>query len=448
MASTSDPRPVEYAGWDRLRRPVWLFDPTQRRKLYANQAAAELWGAANPDALMARDFSQQSDAVQRRLQRLVNATANGDTVHERWTYYPHGKPVTVEAAISAFEVAPGLQALLFEAVPAEVEPEERRAVEALRHTTTLVTLFDTAGAALFSNPAAFAAYGALDFIGRFQNPEHGKEVLEAVLAAAPHAEFVPVRTLAGERIHHLEARALLDPVTGQSSLLLSERDVTAQVEAEQRAERAAARQRFLSTMSHELRTPLNSVLGFGELLRRTSLDAEQRGHLDRVMEAGDGLLRMINELIALSDVDSDAAPAFSAAAPQPTSEEQAEATRALRVLYADDHEGNRLLVQTVLTAQGHECDVVSDGAEAVHATRGRLYDLILMDIQMPVKDGVSATQEIRASPGPEAAIPILAVTANTLSHQLDVYASVGMNGCIAKPVDFAELIAKVEACVT
>jgi len=447
LAPPSDPPPAEFAGWDRLRRPVWLFDPVQRRKLYANQAAAELWGAESPAALLARDFSEQSEAVQRRLKRLLAATARGETVHERWTYYPHGRPVTVEAAISSYEVAPGQVALLYEAAPADVEAEERRAVEALRHTTNLVTLFDVAGVPLFSNPAAFATYGELDFVGRFADGAAGAQVLASVLAGEVFAEFRPVRTLAGERTHHLEARSLLDPVTGQTSVLLSERDVTAQVEAEQRAEAAVARQHFLAQMSHELRTPLNSILGFGELLRRTQLTLEQQDHLLRVLESGQGLLQMINELIAHSDAGRAEPPSGASLMSAPSERSLShDEVRPLRVLYADDHEGNRLLIQTVLTAQGHHCDVVCDGAEAVQAVRGRSYDLILMDIQMPVQDGVSATREIRASSGSEAAVPILAVTANTLSHQLEAYGAVGMNGCIAKPVDLAELIATVEAC--
>ncbi|HLY80572.1 MAG TPA: response regulator, partial [Caulobacteraceae bacterium] len=114
--------------------------------------------------------------------------------------------------------------------------------------------------------------------------------------------------------------------------------------------------------------------------------------------------------------------------------------RTLMVLYADDNEANRLLVQTVLVSQGHRCDLANDGAAAVAAVQGGEYDVVLMDIQMPVKDGVQATVEIRALPSD---IPILAVTANTLSDDRARYAEVGMNDCIAKPVNISELLAKL-----
>jgi CheY-like chemotaxis protein len=97
----------------------------------------------------------------------------------------------------------------------------------------------------------------------------------------------------------------------------------------------------------------------------------------------------------------------------------------------------------LLESQGHRCDVVNDGAQAVIAAQTGVYDLILMDIQMPVQDGVSATLAIRAGGGPAAAAPIIALTANTLAEQKESYAAAGMNDCIAKPVKVDELFEKV-----
>jgi len=68
---------------------------------------------------------------------------------------------------------------------------------------------------------------------------------------------------------------------------------------------------------------------------------------------------------------------------------------------------------------------------------------VLMDIQMPVLDGVGATLEIRAAEGAGRRLPIVALTANTLSEQREAYAAAGLDDCIAKPVNVAELFAKV-----
>ena len=151
--------PANLEAWDRLRRPIWLFDPISCRGLYANAAAIELWGAASREELLARDFSELSPAVRTRVERLALATANGESVTERWSFYPQGRPVTVQAMISSFALDDGRVVLLFEAEPVDVEAEELRAVEALRHTSILITLFDPKGRPTFTTPAAFAAYG-------------------------------------------------------------------------------------------------------------------------------------------------------------------------------------------------------------------------------------------------------------------------------------------------
>ncbi len=598
--------PFDLTNWDRLHRPIWLFDPVTCRGLYANASALQLWDAETLDELLARDFSKLSAAVRTRVERLATATAGGGTVSERWSFYPKGKPVTVQALISTLDLGDGRTVLQFEASPADVEEGELRAVEALRHTSSLITLFDGEGRAIFTNPAAFAAYGGVSeaFIDRFSDAMHGVTALSMVLGGHVLSELRQVCTVQGERWHYIDARSVQDPATGATSVLLSERDVTAQVEAEgalvaaeARAEIAETKQRFLANMSHELRTPLNSILGFAGLLAGSALDAAQAYQLSRVTEAGATLLGIVNDVVDLAELDSgdvalvsepfslqaladaamgphlstaaakglelsvdaaddtpdllvgdaarlakaishyvanavkftargsvavlfagsampggyalevsvtDTGPGLDAATQgrlfrrfspgddtarksvggsglglavckefaelmggevgvestlgqgarfwlrvplqvgggQADAAEEAEC-RPLNILYADDHENNRTLVRTLLESHGHHCDTVEDGAQAVQAVRRGDYDLILMDIQMPVQDGVSATAEIRTFGGPQSRLPILALTANTLSEQRATYEAVGMNDCIAKPVNVAELFSKV-----
>jgi PAS domain S-box-containing protein len=110
------------------------------------------------------------------------------------------------------------------------------------------------------------------------------------------------------------------------------------------------------------------------------------------------------------------------------------------VLVADDTEANRELLGTFLTAYGLEVSTVTDGVEAVRATRARRYDLILMDLHMPVMDGVQAIREIRASPGYEAGtVPIYGVTASENAALLAQASEAGMTGRLGKPIDFAAL---------
>jgi len=449
--------------WDSLRRAVWLFDPDTCFGVYANRTALALWGATDLDELLSRDFSKLSPAVRARTDRLKAVTAGGEQVEERWTFYPNGEPLTVQALISAVALDDGRDVLLFEATEADVGAEERRAVEALRHSAGPIGLFDAAGAALFANPGAFSAYGeGVRLIDRFEDRQAGQAVLHAALDDRTTAEVHRMVTLKGLRWHHIDCRPVQDPVTGAVSVLLNERDVTDRVEAEaaraaaeQKVAMAEARQRFLSDMSHELRTPLNAVMGFADVLGRAGLPSDQAAHVARITAAGEALHTVVERMIDLSrrddwgeavDMDALMRPKVSAAAPDAAADEEAVEegeSRAMVVLYVDDNESNRVLVSTLLTAQGVVCETVDDGAQGVQAARRGGWDVILMDIQMPVMDGVEATRRIRALGTEVAATPIIALTANTLAEQLEVYFAVGMDDCIAKPLNAAEMFDKL-----
>ncbi|MGV3578281.1 PAS domain-containing protein [Brevundimonas sp.] len=114
-----------------------------------------------------------------------------------------------------------------------------------------------------------------------------------------------------------------------------------------------------------------------------------------------------------------------------------------RILLADDAPANRELVRIILSGWGVELDTVSDGAEAVQAASSADYDLILMDVHMPVLDGMDASRAIRRLEGPRAATPILALTANVQPDQIEACRSAGMDGHVGKPIQIGELIGAI-----
>ncbi len=109
--------------------------------------------------------------------------------------------------------------------------------------------------------------------------------------------------------------------------------------------------------------------------------------------------------------------------------------QSLAILLADDHESNRKLIKRQLEDMGHQCVVVENGELAVTAVQDRHFDLVLMDCQMPVLDGIDATRQIRALAGKFSHLPILAVTANHSPGLRQLCHSVGMNAFLSKPVD-------------
>jgi signal transduction histidine kinase/ActR/RegA family two-component response regulator len=119
----------------------------------------------------------------------------------------------------------------------------------------------------------------------------------------------------------------------------------------------------------------------------------------------------------------------------------------LRILAAEDNPVNQLLIKAMLEQSGHFCDLVSTGIEALHQVQNAPYDLLLMDIQMPEMDGISATRAIRALAGPLASIPILAMTANAMAAQKTQCLAAGMNGLVAKPIDLCQLRAALCAAL-
>jgi signal transduction histidine kinase/CheY-like chemotaxis protein len=123
-------------------------------------------------------------------------------------------------------------------------------------------------------------------------------------------------------------------------------------------------------------------------------------------------------------------------------------SRSLRVLVADDVAANRMVARAMLVAAGHRVDSAADGAEALAAVARETYDVVLMDLQMPVMDGLEATRRIRELDGGRAAVPILAVTASALPEQVEACREAGMDGHLAKPIDRESLLAAVTSLAT
>jgi PAS domain S-box-containing protein len=115
-----------------------------------------------------------------------------------------------------------------------------------------------------------------------------------------------------------------------------------------------------------------------------------------------------------------------------------------RILLVEDIDVNQEIARAMLESAGHQVDVVSDGCEAIAAVQAHGYDVVLMDIQMPVMDGVTATKRIRALGGDTGSLPIVAMTANVLPQQVESFRAAGMNGHVAKPVRRNELLAAIE----
>ena len=115
----------------------------------------------------------------------------------------------------------------------------------------------------------------------------------------------------------------------------------------------------------------------------------------------------------------------------------------LEILVVEDNYVNQLLATRTLQKMGHRTDIACNGAEAIAAVESARFDLILMDVNMPVMSGIEATKAIRGMPGERGQVPIIALTANAMKGDRKRFLAAGMSDYVSKPLDRNKLIATV-----
>lgn len=133
------------------------------------------------------------------------------------------------------------------------------------------------------------------------------------------------------------------------------------------------------------------------------------------------------------------------AAPTVTGKQTPQPSRPLRILLAEDNQINAILATTLMRRDGHKVDVAHNGEEAVAAAATGVYDIIFMDMHMPVCDGVEASRRVRALASDAASVPIVALTANAMPADRQKCIAAGMNDFLSKPFepsDIQEMLAK------
>jgi CheY-like chemotaxis protein len=114
--------------------------------------------------------------------------------------------------------------------------------------------------------------------------------------------------------------------------------------------------------------------------------------------------------------------------------------RPLAVLHVDDDPMNLRVVEEILTAFNHIAVKVTSGREALQLVAERRFDVVLMDIHMPGMTGIEAVERLRAAPGPERGVPVIALTADVFSRRPEEYRALGFNDFVSKPILVADLL--------
>jgi CheY-like chemotaxis protein len=210
-----------------------------------------------------------------------------------------------------------------------------------------------------------------------------------------------------------------------------------------RAEAASrAKSEFLADMSHALRTPLNGVAGLAQALEGTSLEPDQRALVTDIRASAAELEQLVSGLLDYEEIEAASRTAPPAAALGATG-------APLRVLVADDNPTNRKVIELMLAAAGAAPTCVEDGRQAVEAWRVGAFDVVLMDLRMPVMDGIEAIRAIREEEAAHgrASTPVVVLSANTAPQDRAASAAAGATGHIGKPIEADILLAALAAAL-
>jgi signal transduction histidine kinase/CheY-like chemotaxis protein len=123
------------------------------------------------------------------------------------------------------------------------------------------------------------------------------------------------------------------------------------------------------------------------------------------------------------------------------------ASRPLKILVAEDNTVNQYMIRALLNKLEHSVEIAKDGLCAIDLLNAGDFDLILMDIRMPVMDGLEATASIRSTDGPKSNIPIIALTADISAGNINEYTSAGMNDVCGKPIELKLLLKTINRCL-
>lgn len=248
---------AHFSAWNDLKTPIWIFDLQNLQMWWANQTALVFWQANTLEELLNRNWKNISASTRARLNHYLSIFEQGESISEQWTFYPKGKPVSMGCTCSAIRLPNGDLGLLFEGEPLNrleaIPAQNLRALEAFRHSSALISLYDLQGNLVQQNPTAFQYYGEEKTLrDRFVKPFSFLRLIEALERDKRYQIEAEIKINQGSRWHYLDFSYTNDPITGENLILLTETDIS---------DRKLLQNQYQQT-AEQLEAVLNAIPGF------------------------------------------------------------------------------------------------------------------------------------------------------------------------------------------
>ncbi len=255
MSETAFPllTPDALAAMALLGSPIYMYNFESEHVEWSNDAALRFWNAESADELTSRELTPYSDSTRLRLADYQERFRQGEIVTESWTFYPKGAATPTISRCRGVSLSGCAEAMMVEIQVlsrTELPLAELRSIEALRHTSLMVSMFSETGEVLMRNPAAQACFAELErskapeadmFAAMFADPQDCRQLLDNATATGNTTARSATMAIEGLPVHAVQLSLLTDPADGQTALLVTQQDMTqlAQISRQLAASEAA-----------------------------------------------------------------------------------------------------------------------------------------------------------------------------------------------------------------
>ena len=194
---------------------------------------------------------------------------------------------------------------------------------------------------------------------------------------------------------------------------------------------------ILTKMAHDIKAPLADIIGYSELIGRTQLDKGQIEIINNIKFAGDTLATLVDNILNISELDvyKPKSKANNITARKKNAYKEIIWKKQPRILIVDDYEMSLIFASKIISSMGCKTYTAQSGAEAISMFSEKKYDMIFIDLEMPVMGGRETVRKIRKLEKNDVRVPIIMLSATPLRRKIDKITLSETDDNILKPFE-------------